>query len=261
MRDIVRAKTCTAAWLEAVNYLINLDHKHDFNLILEVSDPMKVLASEAKIKIELDTLLRRNKKQTIGTVINTIFPATLYSKHGRAEMFKAYKDEVYPKLKKHPDTKWGTYFMRMTDRPGPDGKSVNLLDYLIDKLKKEVTTPGPKTAVYEMNLIDVAAEIPIYDGPEDKHYHMGGPCLSHLSFKLDDDGKLLLTVMYRLHYYIQRTLGNLFGLALLQDFIAKEAGIKAGSLVCISTKAVLDHENMSMIDIRKMIDKCNDFMK
>jgi len=261
MRDIIRANTCTAAWLKAINHLNSLEHKHDFNLILEIANPMKVLAPEAKVKTELDDLLRKSKKQTIGTVINTIFPATLYSKHGRAGMFKAYKEEVYPKLKKHPDTKWGTYFMRMTDRPGPDGEGVNLLDYLIEKLKKEVKTPGPKTAVYEMNLVDVAAEIPIYNGSEDKHYHMGGPCLSHLSFKIDDDGRLLLTVMYRLHYYVQRTLGNLFGLALLQDFVAREAGIKAGSLVCISTKAVLDSEKMSMTDIKKMLEKCNELVE
>lgn len=222
---------------------------------------MKVLAQEAKVKMELDNLLQKSQKQTVGSVINTIFPAMLYAKHGRAGLFEAYKDKVYPKLKRHPDTKWGTYFMRMTDRPGPDGKSINLLDYLIEKLKKEAKTPGPKTAVYEMNLIDVSAEIPIYDGPEDKHYHMGGPCLSHLSFKLDDHGQLLLTAIYRLHYYIQRTLGNLFGLALLQDFVAREAGINTGSLICISTKAVLDCEKMSMTDIKKMLAQCNQLMK
>jgi len=261
MRDIIRANTCTAAWLEAMNHLNSLAGKHDFNLILEIANPMKVLGSEAKVKMELDNFLKKNDKQTVGAVINTIFPASLYAKHGRAGLFKVYKDQVYPKLKAHPDTKWGTYFMRMIDRPGPKGESINLLDYLIGKIQSEIKTPGPKTALYEMNLIDVAAEIPIYNGTEDKHYHRGGPCLSHLSFKLDDEGRLLLTVMYRLHYYVQRTLGNLFGLALLQDFVAREAGIKTGSLVCISTKAVLESEKMSMTDIKKMLEKCNAFMK
>ena len=50
----------------------------------------------------------------------------------------------------------------------------------------------------------------------------------------------MLTAMYRNHTYITRCLGNLIGLGRLQAFVAKEAGLKVGSLTCISTHAELD---------------------
>ena len=40
----------------------------------------------------------------------------------------------------------------------------------------------------------------------------------------------MLTAMYRNHTYITRCLGNLIGLGRLQAFVAKEAGVKLGSL-------------------------------
>ena len=58
----------------------------------------------------------------------------------------------------------------------------------------------------------------------------GGPCLSFLSFKLHPENGLMLTAMYRNHTYITRCLGNLIGLGRLQAFVAKEAGVKLGSL-------------------------------
>jgi hypothetical protein len=49
-----------------------------------------------------------------------------------------------------------------------------------------------------------------------------------------------VTGVYRSHYYVQRALGNLFGLAHLQHFIAQETGQKMGPLVCHSSMAQLD---------------------
>lgn len=69
---------------------------------------------------------------------------------------------------------------------------------------------------------------------------MGGPCLSHISFKAERGGKLHLTAVYRLHYYVQRAYGNLLGLARLQTFVAEQAGLTVGSLVCHSTRAELE---------------------
>lgn len=255
MRDIIRANSCVSAWLRAVQHLQTQEEWRDYNVVLEVSNPMILKPGEHEVKAELDAFLRANNKHSISTVINTIFPAALYTKHGKAGMFKLYQTEVFPKLKRHPDTKWGTYFMRMTSRAGLDG-NINLLEYLITKLRNEMKTPAPKRAVYEMNLIDLGVDIPIYDGISDKHYHMGGPCLSHLSFKIKPDRGLLLTAVYRSHYYIEKALGNLFALAFLQEFVAKEAGIKAAELVCLSTMAVLDTNKLSVAGVKSMLSKC-----
>lgn len=50
----------------------------------------------------------------------------------------------------------------------------------------------------------------------------------------------MLTALYRSHYYVYRALGNLYGLAWLQHFVAREVGIEAANLVCHSTMAKLD---------------------
>jgi protein ImuB len=65
-------------------------------------------------------------------------------------------------------------------------------------------------------------------------------CLSFLSFKLDHDNKLMLTVLYRNHAYIARGLGNFIGLGRLQKFVADQCGATVGSLTCVSTHAEID---------------------
>jgi hypothetical protein len=254
MRDIIRADSCVSAWLQAVRHLETQNERRDYNLVLEIRQPMTLKAGEHQVKSELDRFLKANDKHSISTVINTIFPASLYAKHGKVGMFKLYKDEVYPRLSHHPHTKWGTYFLRMTSR---GAENANLLDCLIEKLRNELATNGPKRAVYELNMVDIGVDIPIYDGMVDRKLRMSGPCLSHLSFKVKADRSLLLTAIYRSHWYIERALGNFFGLALLQDFVAKESGTKPAELVCLSTMAILDTDRTSVTDVKKMMIKCN----
>jgi hypothetical protein len=217
---------------------------------------MSLSKSEKQICSELDRFLVSNEKHSVSTVINTIFPASLYSKHKASEVFDRYEKDIMPKLKNHPDTKWGTYFGRMTKRIGEPGKEFRPLEYLIAKLRRQAEGSAPKRAVYEMNLVEPFVDIPIYDASADKHYHMGGPCLSHLSFKLKSDKSLILTAIYRHHYYIERALGNFYGLAFLLDFVAKEAKVRSAELVCHSTMAILDTEGVRKTDVTNMLDAC-----
>ena len=85
-------------------------------------------------------------------------------------------------------------------------------------------------------------EITIYDPIRDAGPLMNRQCLSFLSFKLTDgpERKLLLTAMYRNHYYIERLLGNLIGLGRLMKFVADEVKVDVGSLTIVSTHAVVD---------------------
>lgn len=83
-------------------------------------------------------------------------------------------------------------------------------------------------------------DIPIYDPASSDRRPNGGPCLSHISVKLTADHRVMLTAVYRSRYSVQRTLGNLFGLAHLQHFIAQEAGLEMGPLICHSTMAQLE---------------------
>jgi hypothetical protein len=82
--------------------------------------------------------------------------------------------------------------------------------------------------------------LPLYNPDLDRNLYRNAPCLSHLSFKRHPDLRLSLTAMYRNHSYVTRCLGNLIGLGRLQAFVAEQAGLKVGSLTCISTHAEID---------------------
>ena len=112
-----------------------------------------------------------------------------------------------------------------------DGKTYNPLQEMIDKLRRQEDNGVHYKAAYELAVYD-----PLLDG----RTLYGGQCLSFLSFKLHPQHGLMLTAMYRNHTYITRCLGNLIGLGRLQAFVAKEAGIKMGSLTVVSTHAELD---------------------
>jgi hypothetical protein len=66
----------------------------------------------------------------------------------------------------------------------------------------------------------------------------------------------MLTAMYRNHTYITRCLGNLIGLGRLQAFVAKEAGVKLGSLTCVSTHAEVDNgKKWGIKDARELVQQ------
>jgi hypothetical protein len=138
------------------------------------------------------------------------------------------------------------------------GLEINPLRILAEKMKKQVTG-GRMRAVYELNMIEdrELLELPIYNAITDALCIRGQPCLSHLSFKLISAGqKVTLTVLYRNHYYIEKALGNLIGLAQLLCFVAAEAGVGVGPLVCHSTLAELESGSWGVGGIAKLIEQC-----
>jgi hypothetical protein len=128
-----------------------------------------------------------------------------------------------------------------------------LLD-LVKKLKGQREKNQPPRPMYEMNTFDPLMDIQTYSTEQDRK-GLYGPCLSHLSFKPNRNG-LMLTGLYRSHYYIARALGNLCGLAWLQHFVAQEAGFKSSSLTCISTLAKID-TGFGKREVIALIDECN----
>ena len=73
------------------------------------------------------------------------------------------------------------------------------------------------------------------------------------------DDRLMLTVMYRYHYYIEKALGNLIGLAQLQQFVAEQVGLKVGPMVCHSTYAKLDTDGgWKVRDLKALIGACKE---
>jgi thymidylate synthase len=111
------------------------------------------------------------------------------------------------------------------------GKPLDQLSRMIDRINDPANTSLNK---HEVELFDAARDVT--GSP------YGGQCLSFLSFHIEPGSpkSLLLTAQYRNHYYVEKLLGNMIGLGRLMSFIAKETGMKVGSLTIVSTNAEID---------------------
>ena len=241
----ITGESRATTWLAAAGHLTECTDWEDYNLVLEVLDPMRRDARDRKIEEHVDQFLQANGHFPLSTVAETIFPAGEYRRHGPKGVFETYPNEIYPVIKRLPELRWGTYAHRLVRRMGRDGKVINPLKYCVEKIRKQLNGKSVKTACYELSLSDVAFDLPLYEPGADRKHHIGGPCLSHVSLKISRDRKLLLTALYRSHYYVQKALGNLLGLARLQAFVCEQTKLAPGPLVCVSTYATLERESGS----------------
>jgi len=254
----IEATTCVDAWLQASDYLLSCeDGWRAYNVVLEMTQPIALPEGDRAVVSLIDRFLSTRGGLPINSVVNTIFPAALYQRHGAAGLAERYLTEIYPGIRRHPDWHWGTYAQRLFQRVNAVGTDVKPLETLVAKLKAQVALSGPQRAVYELGTVDLFLDIPIYDPAIDRNRPIGGPCLTHLSVKLTADQRVMLTGFYRSHFYVQRALGNLLGLAHLQNFIAKEAGLEVGSLVCHSSMAQLELQprKWGKADVAELIEQ------
>lgn len=231
-------------WLGAVEHLSACKGRQSFNLMYTMTRPAVVTVYDKSLLSAVDAFAASHELHSTTTVANTIFPLDSYLRFGGAKLYEEYSASIYPRVK----TAWGNYFdrlIRRRDAKGKvlvddDGAPLNPLASLVRKLQRRVKSKrGPK-GHYELSLDDEAFELTTYLPEKDRNFPRGGPCLSHISLKLDDANALRMTAFYRSHFYVERALGNLLGLARLQAFVARESGTKIGPLTCIAASAVLE---------------------
>jgi hypothetical protein len=232
---LIDADTLASAWLQASGHLLGRKGWTDTTIVLHVSNPAVVHRPDQDVADILDDFLVSHGQYSHHTVAETIFPGYEYITHGVEGVFRIYPEEVFPRIRDHEDMRhWGTYAYRLLRRRDENGKEYNPLEFCIRKMKDKVR----KRAAYELGL-GFGFDLATYDDDDDRGDRMGGPCLSHLSFKVID-GHVHLAAMYRSHYYVHRAFGNLLGLARLQSFVADQIELPLGPLVCHSTMAVLE---------------------
>ena len=196
---------------------LSSNHDAAYNLVLAVRRPEVLTPADFAIHDLVDAFLRQHGRLSLATVAGTIFPANLYL-HGGAEELYTYP-QIYPRI----HSQWGMYAIRMQRKSTysrANGKAeINPLRIIVEKMKKQLAG-GRMRAVYEANLVEDTdyLELPIYDAECDARGTRRQPCLSHLSFKLLPRDRVMLTVLYRYHYYIEKALGNLLGLSQLAVF-------------------------------------------
>lgn len=230
------APTPVAAWLQAAQRLLEQPGRRASRVFLEIAAPTGLPPGDHAVYDVADRFLAKRGGLPINTVANTIFPWGIYRRHGAPALYDEYL-AVFPRVQRDCDARpWGTYFHRMICRRDHTGAEIRPLAYLVEKLNKRLSN----RAAYELSPIDPFLDIPIYDARVDKHHPLGGPCLSHLSFSLTDERALDLTAHYRSHFYVQRAMGNLIGLARLLQFVTEQTNLRMGVLACVSNTAQLD---------------------
>ena len=261
----IEATSRGEAWLKAAYHLYNKgnligDGWIDYNLIIGISDPGKPdpLTEDAQKKV--GEILYNCDESPIHTVAETIFPAKEYQLHGSRGVYEIYPNEIYPNIKSMRANMPGTYIQRMVSRQGPEG-GINPLKNLVEKLENQSKLRNRKRACYELGLLDLT-DIPIYM-PERKGETksiMGDQCLSHISMKLGSSNELYVTALYRSQYYMRKALGNFLGLARLQAFVANEANLSVGPLVCHATYAKLEtaSRKWGKNKIKDIVERLND---
>ena len=251
MAKLIEAETLLDAWMKAADHL--LDSGAMLNLILEIESP-RFGGGNATIDA-IDKFLVDEGQFPMHTVAETIFPGMEYRQRGLQGVFDFYPEKVYPAIKKHPSIRWGTYALRLVRRRTANGKHINPLQQLIEKMKSEATKPGPKRSCYELGVAEGEYDMSLYNPASDGTRRLGGPCLSHLSFKLFQDA-VHLTALYRSHDYRYKVPGNLLGLARLQHCVAREVGRDIGSLTVHSSYAYLNGSKADMEALLKSLDQC-----
>lgn len=259
-----------SAWIEGVRHLASCGSHDEYNLILYIPQPLKMSDESKFILTEYDSLLR-SKGNSLATVAGTIFPAKMYLKNKKnwAGMRAEYLAE-YPWIKNHRSNGWGTYahrllFRKLNNAAG-EGEEIDPLGCIIDKINKCVNEQDKNIkSAYEIDLMDETLDASIYRGLTDRKRRLGGPCMSHLSFKVDGEKKLHLTVLYRSHYYLERTLGNLLGLSQLHRALCEQTKLEPGPMTCVSTYALLDtgkdKSGLLLKDVTDFITKIDDYKK
>jgi hypothetical protein len=250
------AESCPQVWLAAAEFLNKQPKRAALNVVLAAKTPGVMTKADFPIHHCVDAFLRRHGRLGVAAVASTIFPANFYLRAGAAGVY-----EEYPKLP--IPSRWGFYALRMLrKRVIPAGtneiREINPLRILVNKIKSQLAA-RPMRAGYELNMLDSddLLEIPLHDAGIDARRTRGQPCLSHLSFKLlPEQRQVMLTALYRNHFYIERALGNFLGLAQLLSFVATETGLGVGPLVCHSTLANLDRGSWGLRGVETLLQQC-----
>jgi len=248
----VHGETVSEAWLNAVQVVDAAPQCRIFHLVTRISNPV---TEDPTIRAAADTLLRDLDLAPAETVANTIFPAQLAAIcAGPGDLAQRYR-RMYPTLRRlHKSNRRGTYFGRIVAHPAAGGERDQLAD-LIERLRTELRTRGPKSARYEVNvagpgeLVQPAEECPAEDlsGGGPVHIYaagkdtspMGFPCLSFCSFQLDGDA-LHMIAQYRYQYLIERGYGNYLGLGRLLGYVCASVGLRPGQLMIVAGVAAVD---------------------
>ena len=176
------------------------------------SDAEEVLSEHDGIRDELEEVLVTCSKQAVETVANTIFPDSLWNRNQPRHMLYERYEAILPRLHKSSrKNAYGLYFERMITNGCDDAR--NQIEFGLSTFGR-----GMRRSVLQVGVFD----------PRKDHSaarRRGFPCLQHLSFVPDQEGRLSVNAFYASQFMVERAYGNYLGICRLGRFVAHELGL------------------------------------
>jgi hypothetical protein len=225
--NVIEEANLSVAWARAIKMVTSRGTKELAPLVLSVTAFDNGVPSEhPRVREAIDKLLAIEKKQSVHTVANTIFPVAYWNpKRSRADFFARYATTKARIKSASKLNKLGMYFDRLVSG-GPPGAE-NQLDFLISAKRAGVRRSVFQAAVFNPQIDHSRAP------------RRGFPCLQHVQFAPAADG-LHVNAFYATQYLIERAYGNYLGLCRLGAFVAHELGVPLARMTCFVGLAQLD---------------------
>jgi hypothetical protein len=188
------------------------------------------LQEDSDLRTRLDQSLIANGNSCVETVAGTIFPWSLWNPRvPRARLFERYT-RIFPKLKKHPKNRRGTYFQRMIAYPSMGIDPFNQLEQVIS------TYLGGN---HRRSALQASIIVPRQDLNDARQ--LGFPCMHQVAFLPDGDhGTLEVVGFYPMQYLYERAYGNYLGLIRLGQFMAHEMSLQFTAMSCVNVVTKLE---------------------
>lgn len=118
--------TNAQGWLAAATAVQKQgDEAH--NVVIDIADPLAETGTDAAIIREVDTFLRCHHCNSLSGVANTIFPQSIYNRHGPEAFYNVYRETVLPRMMRMTRD-WGRYFDRLTAWKKVQGSNVKIIN-------------------------------------------------------------------------------------------------------------------------------------
>jgi hypothetical protein len=191
------------AWCKALQAISKAPNKEITPLIVSLSG----FEENQAVRLALDESLKANKKASVDTVSETIFPNSLYHFYAndRHILYREYLN-ILPRIRKiDVKNRRGTYFERLI----AFDKNTNQLERIIKDLQQDSSVRRSKL---QASIFDPVRDY--FNSP-----YQGFPCLQHITFYQTKDSGLIVNSFYAIQYLYERAYGNWVGLINLGKFM------------------------------------------
>jgi hypothetical protein len=227
----INSVSISDVWLASVALAVDTARHEVMNLNATVTGLEKGGPEEsATVRALLEEMLLSDNMASVETVANTIFPMSLWNPGKPKEaLFERYM-RAFPKIRRHPANRRGTYFQRLIHYPDADGDGFNQLKQVVE------TYLGGN---HRRSALQASVLVPSRDLNNARQ--LGFPCMQQVAFvPCADSGTLHVVGFYPHQYLFERAYGNYLGLIRLGRFVAHEMHLTLTAMTCVSTVADLE---------------------